>query len=42
MGDGQEAPHHHPEFDIDEKVLPLGTHLLTEIALEYLKKEKNI
>ena len=42
MGDGQEVPHHHPEFDIDEKVLPLGTHLLTEIALEYLKKEKNI
>ena len=40
MGDGQEAPHHHPEFDIDEKVLPLGTHLLTEVALEYLKRKR--
>jgi len=38
MGDGQEAPHHHPEFDLDERALPMGTQLLAEIALEYLKR----
>ncbi|MBN2246541.1 MAG: amidohydrolase [Candidatus Aminicenantes bacterium] len=42
MGDGQHAPHHHPEFDLDEKALPLGTHLLAEIALEYLKKNRPV
>jgi amidohydrolase len=42
MGDGQYAPHHHPEFDLDEKALPLGTHLLAEIALKYLKKNELI
>jgi amidohydrolase len=31
---GIEAPHHSPEFDIDESVLPLGTELLTRLALE--------
>jgi len=41
MGDGQEAPHHHPEFDLDEKALPLGTLLLSEIALEYLNRNKH-
>jgi amidohydrolase len=37
MGDGMEYPHHHPEFDIDEKALPQATHLMTAIALEYLR-----
>jgi amidohydrolase len=31
---GITAPHHSPEFDIDESVLPLGTELLTRLALE--------
>jgi len=35
-GDGREFPHHHPAFDIDEKALPLGTLLLTSLALEFL------
>ncbi|MCL7455266.1 MAG: M20 family metallopeptidase, partial [Anaerolineae bacterium] len=29
--------HHHPEFDIDERCLPLGAALLAEIALAYLR-----
>jgi len=37
-GDGMKHPHHHPAFDIDEKALPLGTLLLTNIALEYLSR----
>jgi len=28
--------HHHPRFDIDERCLPLGTALLSEISLRYL------
>ncbi|MFN2289926.1 MAG: M20 family metallopeptidase [Anaerolineae bacterium] len=28
--------HHHPEFDVDERCLPLGAALLAEIALRYL------
>jgi amidohydrolase len=39
MGDGQEFPHHHPAFDMDEKALPLAAFLMTSIALEYLQKE---
>jgi len=35
-GDGREFPHHHPAFDIDEQALPLGTLLLTSLALEFL------
>lgn len=35
-GDGREFPHHHPAFDIDEKALPLGTLLITSLALEFL------
>jgi amidohydrolase len=38
MGDGMEFPHHHPAFDIDEKALPQATLLMTNIALEYLRK----
>ena len=29
--------HHHPEFDVDERCLPLGAALLAEIALRYLR-----
>jgi amidohydrolase len=36
-GDGMEYPHHHPAFDIDDKALPLGTLLMTNLALEFLK-----
>jgi amidohydrolase len=32
-------PHHHPKFDIDEDILPLGTALHVTVALEYLKGE---
>jgi amidohydrolase len=28
--------HHHPEFDVDERCLPVGAALLAEIALRYL------
>jgi amidohydrolase len=37
-GDGFDLPHHHPAFDIDEKVLPQGTLLMASLALEYLQK----
>jgi amidohydrolase len=30
-------PHHHPKFNIDEDILPLGTALHVAVALEYLK-----
>ena len=36
IGDGQPYPHHHPAFDIDERVLPQGVVLLAAIALEFL------
>jgi amidohydrolase len=39
MGDGQKFPHHHPEFDLDEKALPQAALLMTSIALEFLDKE---
>lgn len=29
--------HHHPEFDVDERCLPLGTAILVETALRYLR-----
>jgi len=32
-------PHHHPKFNIDEDILPLGTALHVAVALEYLKGE---
>jgi amidohydrolase len=31
------APHHHPEFDIDEACLPVGVEVLTRAALDVLK-----
>jgi amidohydrolase len=30
-------PHHHPRFDVDEDMLPVGVALHTAVALEYLK-----
>jgi amidohydrolase len=35
-GNGNDFPHHHPAFDIDEKALTQGTLLMTSLALEYL------
>ncbi len=32
-------PHHHPRFDIDEDVLPIGTALGAAIAMDYLNAE---
>jgi amidohydrolase len=37
-GDGQQFPHHHPAFDIDERALPQGVLLLTAVALEFLSR----
>jgi len=41
MGDGQEFPHHHPRFDIDESALPQATLLMTALALAYLGETFN-
>jgi amidohydrolase len=32
-------PHHHPKYNIDEDILPIGTALHVTVALEYLKRE---
>ncbi|MFN3430440.1 MAG: M20 family metallopeptidase, partial [Candidatus Sericytochromatia bacterium] len=29
-------PHHHPEFDIDEDALPIGTQVIVQAVLDYL------
>jgi amidohydrolase len=29
--------HHHPQFDVDERCLPIGTALLAEAAIRFLK-----
>jgi len=34
-------PHHHPRFDIDEEMLPIGTALEVAVALEYLQGKKD-
>jgi amidohydrolase len=31
-------PHHSPNFDIDESIIPLGSAILAEIAIRYLEK----
>ena len=36
--DGFERPLHHPRFDIDERALPIGTAVLVETALRFLKQ----
>ena len=33
-------PHHHPKFNIDEDILPLGTALHVSVAMEYLKGDR--
>jgi len=35
-GDGQKYSHHHPKFDIDEKVLPQGASLMAGLAYNFL------
>ncbi len=35
---GITAPHHHPEFDIDEDALPIGAELLVRAARRYFKE----
>ncbi len=39
LADGVRRPHHAPNFDIDERVLPLGTAVLAETALRFLRGE---
>lgn len=39
-GNGIDFPHHHPAFDIDERALPVGTFLMTCLALEYLRQNE--
>jgi len=36
---GEYQPHHHPKFDIDEKVLPLGVELMARAVARYLDRE---
>jgi amidohydrolase len=36
-GKGILYPQHHPKFDIDEDILPIGTTLHVAVALEHLK-----
>jgi amidohydrolase len=31
---------HHPKFDLDERALPIGTAMLAETALRFLREEK--
>ena len=33
------APHHNPEFDFDERVLPTGAALLASAAIEWLREQ---
>jgi len=37
VGAREVAPHHHPEFDIDERCLPVGVETLSRAALEMLR-----
>jgi amidohydrolase len=37
---GKEFPLHHPRFDIDERAMPIGTAMLVETALRFLKKNQ--
>jgi metal-dependent amidase/aminoacylase/carboxypeptidase family protein len=32
------APHHHPEFDIDERCLPVGTATLARAAISLMHR----
>jgi len=33
-------PHHHPKFNIDEEILPLGTALHVSVAMETLMQQQ--
>ncbi len=37
--EGDERTLHHPRFDIDERAMPIGTAMLAETALRYLRRE---
>jgi amidohydrolase len=39
-GKGIIYPHHHPKFDIDEDILPVGTALHVSVAMEYLREQQ--
>jgi amidohydrolase len=36
---GTDYPHHHPRFNIDEEVLPIGVELLVKSAIEFLHED---
>lgn len=36
----EEYPLHHPKFDLDERALPIGTAVLVETALRFIREEK--
>jgi amidohydrolase len=36
--DGTDYPLHHPRFDLDERALPIGTAVLVETALRFLRE----
>jgi amidohydrolase len=38
-GAGLNAPHHHPRFDIDERVLPRAAALIAAAAVDYLRQQ---
>jgi amidohydrolase len=38
--DGPQRIHHHPQFDVDERCLPVGAALLAETALRFLKQAR--
>lgn len=40
LGMGTGAPHHSPEFHVDDAVVPLGIRFLSALALDYGKKHK--
>jgi amidohydrolase len=37
LENGKEFPLHHPRFDIDERAMPIGTAVLVETALKFLR-----
>lgn len=39
-GNSKNFPLHHPMFDVDEKVIPVGVSLISSIIYEYLKEGK--
>jgi amidohydrolase len=36
------APHHHPRFDFDERVLPRAAALIAAAAVDYLAKPDSL